>query len=128
MVTIDTTGVDPAGDVVALESKFDGSRVESDLRACVEAHCRALIAGDVAGIAADVAPEARDAVLDQYARLPRGIATTEIVAYARLGAQRVVKAKLAGRDVTVVIQQRWARAGQGWQLVAADLVASGRVQ
>jgi acetyl-CoA carboxylase biotin carboxylase subunit len=102
LVTIDTTGIDPTGDVVALDSTFDGSHVEPDLRARVEAHCRALVAGDVAGIAADLAPDVRDAVLEQYARLPRGVATSEIVAYARLGAQRVVKAKLAGRGVAAV--------------------------
>lgn len=128
IVAIDTGGIDPAGDVVALESKFDGRHVEPDLRARVEAHCRALLAGDVAGIAGDLAPEARDAVLEQYARLPRGIAASEIVAYARIGAQRVVKTQLTGRDARAVVQQRWEPDGPAWRLVAADLVASGRVQ
>ncbi|MBI2204101.1 MAG: hypothetical protein HYU41_09650 [Candidatus Rokubacteria bacterium] len=126
LVTIDVDGVNTAGDLVALDSAFDVTKVEPDLRGRVEAHGRALIEGDAAGIAADVAPDARDAVLGAYARLPRGANATEIVGCARLGAQRVVKTRLSGPPGSVVIQQRWQRDGAAWRVVAADVVGAER--
>ena len=128
IASVDTTGVDPAGDLVALESTFDESRIEPDLRARVERHGRALLAGDVTRVAADLAPEARDLVLAQYARLPRGGTGARIVAWARLGAHRLVKVRLFGLAGSVVVQQRWAPDTQGWRLVAAEFVASERPQ
>ena len=126
LVSIDVSGVNPAGDVVALDSAFDAVAVEPQLRARVEAHARALIAGDVAGIAADIAAGVRDAVLGVYARLPRGGEAAEIVGCARLGGQRVVKTRLSGRPGSVVIQARWQQDGDAWQVVAADVVAAER--
>jgi hypothetical protein len=85
------------------------------------------MAGDAAGAAADVAPDARNQVLQEYARLPRGAATSEIVAYARIGEHRVVKARLTGHGATAVVQQRWARDAEAWRLVAAELLAVEQV-
>jgi hypothetical protein len=128
IVGIDTRGADGSGDVIALDSVFDVARVESELRTRVEEHARALVSGDLDGVGADVVPEARDAVLAQYATLPRGATSAEIVAYARIGGQRVVKARLTGPGTTVVLQQRWRRDGPGWRLVAAELLTSERAR
>ena len=128
IIEIDTLDADTNGDVIALDSTFDIARVEPELRACVEAHGRALVSGDVSALTADVVAESRDAVLGQYAALPRGATATEIVAYARIGGHRMVKARVIGPGTTAVLQQRWRHDGQGWRLVAAELLTSERAR
>jgi hypothetical protein len=125
---IDTTGVDPAGDLVALDSSFDPAGVEPALRLRVEAHCRGLGAVDAAGVTADLAPDARETVLAEYERMPRGVERSEIVACAKVGAYRIVKVRVSGRDWSRVVQQRWRDKDGGWQLVAAELVATERTR
>jgi hypothetical protein len=125
-VAIDTAGVDIAHDVVALDSRFTPDRIEPDLRAHVEAHRRALVDGDAGAIAADVAGEARERVRDAYAGLTSGAREAAIVAYAALGAQRLVKLRLSGREGEAVLQQRWRREADAWRIVAAEIVAVER--
>lgn len=125
-VSIDTAGVDPSGDLVALESRFASDRIDPALRARVEAHGRALAQGDAAAMVADVADDARERVRVEYARLAPGAGDAQIVAYAALGAQRVVKLRLTGRDESGVVQLRWGRDGGDWRIVAAEVVAIER--
>lgn len=128
LVDLDTTGVVTDGDIVALESAFDRADVEADLRARVEAHCRALIAGDVAALAADLTPAARDGVLAEYERLGPAAREADIVGCAKIGGYRMIKIRLAGPGDRTVLQQRWCRDGERWQLLASDIVATERAR
>ena len=125
-VSVDTAGVDASGDLVALGSRFAPEQVDPALRARVEAHARALVGGDPAAAAAAVAPDARDAVRAQYAQLALAARDAAIVAYAALGAHRLVKLRLSGHDGSAVVQQRWRRDGDAWRIVAAEIVAVER--
>ncbi len=128
LVDLDTTGVVMDGDIVALESVFDRADVEPDLRARVEAHCRALIAGDVAALTADLTRTAGDGVLAEYEKLAPAAREAEIVACAKIGGDRMIKIRLAGPSDRIVLQQRWSRDGERWQLLASDIVATERAR
>jgi hypothetical protein len=126
LVVVDTASASPDGDVVALDSAFERTRIEPDLLARADAHCRAVAAGDLPALGADLAVGTRDAVLAEYARLVPGPWEVEIVACAKIGGYRLIKARLTGSADRVVLQQRWRRDGDGWQLIAADVVAIER--
>jgi hypothetical protein len=126
-VEIEDGVVRPDADLVAVEAAFDPARLEPELRTRVEAHARALAAGDTSVVAADLPPDAsRDDVLTAYARLARGAETAALVGCAKIGAFRVVKVRLTGPAVSTVVQQRWRRDPAGWRLVAADVVETER--
>jgi hypothetical protein len=112
----------PARDVVALGSSFGPGVVPPDLAARVEAHGRALIAGDRDAIAADVLPEQAAAVAVAYEPLRGAWERARIIACARIGTQRVVKLALEGGTDRTVIQQRWRPYDGGWHLAAAQVV------
>ena len=125
---VDTSGVDPSGDLVAMDSSFEPGRVEPDLRARVEAHGRALVAGDRSALLADVVESVRDTVVAEYDRLPSAAETSELVGCARLGGYRLVKMRLTGREWQGVAQQRWQPVEGGWRLATAELVAIDRTR
>jgi hypothetical protein len=120
------TGPEPdaavvAQDIVRVPPDFDPAQVDAGLAAVVQAHARALAAGDTAAVARDVAAGAADAVAAQYARLPRGLDDVRLVAAAKVGRHRVVKVRLSEGTRAVVIQQRWIDSPAGWRLVGAEL-------
>jgi hypothetical protein len=107
--------------VVALDSRFDGGRLPGDLAAAVEAHGRALVAGDAVAVAAAVAPEARAAALALYGETGR-VEAVDLVAAARVGAVRVLKLRLRGPRGVTVVQQQWRPGDAGWRLAHVLLV------
>lgn len=109
------------GDVVALDSRFDAARLPADLVAAVEAHGRALVAGDAPVLAAAVMPAARDAALAVYRELGP-VERVEIVGAASVGAVRILKLRLRGLRGLAVVQQQWRRGPAGWQVGHALLV------
>lgn len=114
---------DTGGDLVALDSRFDPAVVAPDLRAAVEAHAGAIVAGDPGRMGAAVADEALDAVLAVYASLPASRAW-EIAGQAKVGAYRFIKLRLLGPAGRAVVQQQWRRLDAGWRVVEAEVVAS----
>jgi hypothetical protein len=114
----------PARDVVALGSAFDPSVVPADLVARVEAHGRALIAGDRDALVRDVIPGARSAVDATYVDLRGPWERARVVACARLGEYRVVKLALEGVAGRTTLQQHWRPVDGTWRLAAADAVSS----
>lgn len=116
-------GADPQRDLVALDSRFDPAVVASDLRADVEAHAAALVAGDTVHVARHVAPHARETVLHAYAGLPPAV-EWRIVAQAKVGAYRLIKLRLSGPQGARVLQQQWRRLDDGWRVVEAEIVSA----
>jgi len=123
---VETSGVDPSRDLVAMDSSFDPDRVDPELRARVEAHARALVGGDRSALLVDVDGSVQDTVIAEYGRLPSAAETSELVGCARLGKYRVVKVRLTGRDWQGVAQQRWQPVEGGWRLAMAEVVAIDR--
>jgi hypothetical protein len=124
--SLDTHGADPARDLVAVESTFDARVVGPDLLRAIEAHARALIAGDAAGLSEQIADGARAAVLDTYARGGPGQAYA-IVAQAKVGAHRLIKLRLEGPRGSWLLLQQWRRLAGQWRVVEAELVGGSGV-
>ena len=114
----------PGRDVVALGSRFDPDVVPPDLAACVEAHGRALLAGDREAVVRDVTPEARAAVDATYVDLRGPWERARVAACAEIGAYRIVKLALEGVAGRTTLQLRWRPVEGTWRLTAADVVSS----
>ncbi|OLC39150.1 MAG: hypothetical protein AUH81_02530 [Candidatus Rokubacteria bacterium 13_1_40CM_4_69_5] len=107
-LAVDVAGVDPADDLVALDSVFDAGVIATDLRAEVDAHARALVEDDLPALAGQIAESARVTVLATYEDLgPAG--RCDVVAQARVGAHRFVKLRLSGPRGATVLQLQWRR-------------------
>jgi hypothetical protein len=113
---------DPGGDLVALDSVFDPNVVDVELTAMLEAHRQAIVNGDFDALAAQMAPTARDGVLDLYRAAGPGDAS--VVACARIGAYRFVKLALRGPGRVSILQLEWRRGEAGWRIVGGELVRS----
>lgn len=119
--SLQTDGADPARDVVAVESGFDSRLVAADLLSAIDAHARALIAGDTARLASQIGEGARQAVLDTYARGGTGQAYV-VVAQAKVGAHRLVKLRFEGPRGPWVVLQQWRKLDGQWRVVEAELL------
>jgi hypothetical protein len=113
-------GVDPAPDLVALESVFEPGAVAPDLRAAIDAHVAALTEADWSRLEAGVAPAVWARIREQYARLVP-CAGAAVVAHAKVGAYRLVKLRLRGAAAPV-LQQQWRPSPAGWLVWEADVL------
>jgi hypothetical protein len=110
--------------VVALGSSFDATVVPEDLAARIEAHGRALLAGDRDALVRDVVPEARAAVDAAYVDLRGPWERARVVACARIGDYRVVKLALEGVAGRTTLQLQWRPVDSVWRVAGADVVPS----
>jgi hypothetical protein len=112
-----------ARDLVQLEKPVGRFPVPDDLARALHAHARAILARDLDALEQQVVAEARPAAMRAYGELAgaRAAAMT-VVASARLGREWVVKQRLDGPDGVRVIQARWQRGDDGWQVVDIDVV------
>ena len=118
----------PAGtgaerDLVALESVFDPRVVSGDFAAALDAHRAALLAGDVARLSGQVTDAARPAVMEVLSSLG-GSRTSEVIAYAKVGAYRLAKLRLGGPRGAVIVQTQWRLSPESWRIVEAEIVGS----
>jgi hypothetical protein len=114
-------GPDPSGDLVALDSEFDPAVIEDDLAAALEAHRRALIAGDLGAVARQIGESS--GALEMYtALLP--VEDAAVVAGARIGAYRIVKLALRGSSGLSIVQLEWRTGESGWRIVGGEVVRS----
>ena len=114
----------PARDVIALDSAFAADVVPADLAERLEAHGRALLAGDRDALAQDVAPGKWAAVDATYVDLRGPWECARVVACAQIGAYRVVKLALEGVAGRTTLQIRWQPVDGTWRVAAADVVPS----
>jgi hypothetical protein len=117
-----TNGADPDRDVVKVGPGFDAPlAIAPDLLSAIDAHARALIAGDTAGLP-KIAEGIRAAVLDAYAR--GGPAQSyAVVAQAKVGAHRLVKLRLEGPRGSWMVLQQWRQLDGEWRVVEAELLS-----
>jgi hypothetical protein len=122
--TTDASPWHPARDVVGLGSAFDPAVVPDALAARIEAHGRALLAGDRDALARDVLPDAWSAVDATYVDLRGPWERARVVACATIGAYRIVKLALEGVAGRTMLQLRWRPVEGTWRVAAADVVPS----
>ncbi len=121
LLATDVSSIDAARDLVAMPPSFDPGVIAPDLRAILEDHCRALIAGDVACLREHVADDRRRAVLAVYESLPP-VRACEIAAQAKIGTHRLIKVRLLGSRGASVLELQWQTRAGGWRVVEAELV------
>lgn len=127
MIAVPDAGADAAlvaQDIVKTPPPFDPRVLPEDLAAVVDAHRRALEAGDVVAAAAHADVATRDTVLAPYAGLEGPFTTSQVVALAKVGRYRMVKVKLEGPRSVAVVQQRWTPSQSGWRVSGVEVVRS----
>jgi hypothetical protein len=113
-----------AQDLVRTPPPFDPRVVPEDLAAVVDAHRRALEAGDVIAAAAHADTTTRDTVLAPYAMLKGPFTASRVIALAKVGRYRMVKVRLEGPRSVAVVQQRWTPSQSGWRVSGVEVVRS----
>jgi len=113
-----------AQDLVKTPPPFDARVVPEDLAAVVDAHRRALEAGDVVAAAAHADTATRDTVLAPYAMLKGPFTASRVIALAKVGRYRMVKVRLEGPRSVAVVQQRWTPSQSGWRVSGVEVVRS----
>jgi hypothetical protein len=113
-----------ARDLVPLPPAFDPQVALGDLAGPLETHRRALSGGDLATLKGDLAPGAGPEVAAALEPLCGPFARIDVVGCARLGRQRVVKLRLQGPRVVVVLQERWIPSPRGWRIAAVEATRS----
>lgn len=113
-----------AQDLVPPPPAFERRTTLGELGGPVETHCRALTAGATVALRDAVAPEAGPEVLATLAGLGGPFTRVEVVGCARLGRQRIVKLRLHGRRVSVVLQERWIPSEHGWRIAAVEVAVA----
>jgi hypothetical protein len=119
---LEVSGLDLAGDLVALDSVFDPGVIDPALRGAVEAHAAAVAAGDLDLAATHIEPAARREVLALCAAASPA-RRWEIRAQAKVGGHRLVKVALSGARGTCVLLLQWRQQGPGpWRVFQAEVV------
>jgi hypothetical protein len=116
-------GLDVAQDLVQLEKPVRRWPVPDDLQAAIEAHGRALRAGDRTLLESPLTPAARASAADCYRELS-GLPAPEVVVVAcgRVGRQWLVKQRLVAPNGVHVLQTRWVPGPAGWEIAEAEVV------
>jgi hypothetical protein len=119
---------DDAREFIRLERATGAWPITPDLAAAVGAFGDALAAGDLAAIRRWLEP-AVTAGADLEARLlaARG-GRHRIVAFARVGTQRLVKLRVDGAAASLTLLLRWVATGAGWRIAALEPVAASAAQ
>jgi len=115
---------DDAREFVRLEKPLASWPMPEDLRAALEAFGGSLAVPNVGALARWLAPGVS---LDPAREVLTAAALTShrLVAFARLGHQRLVKWRLAGPDAAVTVLARWAPGPDGWRVAMLDV---GRIE
>lgn len=119
---LEASGLDPAGDLVALDSVFDPGVIARALREAVDAHAAAVAAGDLDRAAIYIEPAVRTEVLAVCASASPA-RRWEILAQAKIGGYRLIKVALSGTRGTSVLLLQWRQQPPGpWQVFRAEVV------
>jgi hypothetical protein len=119
---------DDATEFIRLERSTTEWRIAPDLAAALAALGDALVAGDPAALrrwlAAEVVPGPEVTARLGDARGGRH----RVVAFARVGAHRLVKLRVDGPGEPITFLMRWAPEGADWRIAALETVSASAVQ
>jgi len=119
---------DDAQEFIRLEKATGAWPIPADLDKALRSFAEALVAGDDAALARLLVPG-----LELEATswpLLRGTSYSHhvIVAFARLGNQRLVKTRLDGPSSSATVLARWTSSPEGWRIAALDVVGRDAVR
>ncbi len=115
---------DDARELIRLERSATSWPIPAALGSTLEAFGRALVGGDVAAVRRWLLPEAplADAL---GARLREAdLRGQRLVAFARIGHQRVTKLRLEGTRGSLTLFIRWVPVDDGWRAAAVELISA----
>jgi hypothetical protein len=119
-----TTPPDPssvAQDLVPPPPAFDPAAALGELAGPVHAHGRALTRDGGGGEAASGPPVVTDELRAFYGGLGGRFSRFDVIGCARLGRQRMVKLRLQGNHESMVLQERWVPAADGWRIAGVEV-------
>jgi hypothetical protein len=129
--TVDAAPVSPSDDAaefVRLEQSSGTWPIAPELAAAIAAFGDALVAGDAAAwtrwLAADAMSDPDAAARLGHARSGRH----RIVAFARVGAQRLVKLRVEGAGEPITLLLRWVPDGVDWRIAVLEAVSASAAQ
>jgi hypothetical protein len=109
-------------DVIALGRVLARPDLPAELEHALDCHRRAVEAGDLASICAQVLEGASEQVQTQYQRVSFPLTTSDLVAVAKIGTYRMVKLAFRGPRGMAVVQQQWREVEGAWRLCGAEVV------
>jgi hypothetical protein len=109
-------------DVISLGRVLARPDLPVELKRELDRHRRAVEAGDLASLAAQVFEAEWEHVQTEYGRLSVPLTASEVVAVAKIGAYRMVKLAFKGPRGLAVVQQQWRQADDAWRLHSAEVV------
>ncbi len=119
--TADAFGIDVAGDVVALDSRFDVARVEPDVTRWISARLGPLASSDFDALVPYATLDAVAVLRDAVREIGGGVSSSDVVACAKVGRFRLVKVEMRGPSGGVVVRLELRPADDGWRMVEADV-------
>lgn len=111
-----------AREFVRLGTAAGGWSIPEDLDAALRAFGEALVTRNVAGVRRWLDPAGPGEEMVESALTRLRPSRHDIVAFARLGAQRLVKMRLSGPGGTATLLTRWAAGEGGWRALAVEVV------
>lgn len=114
---------DDPRELIGLERAGTGWTISEDLESQARGLADALITQDQGRLQRACVPGAAPAQNVVVALAGRKVDSHRIVAFARVGHQRLLKLRLEGPDGAVVLVSRWVLGQDGWRVAALDLVA-----
>ena len=112
---------DDAREWIRLERLHVAWPIPEDLRAALGAFADALLARDAAAAGRWFAPGVAWDAATQSALGRAKLGSRRIVAFARVGHQRLVKLRLDGADAGVTLLTRWVSGDVGWRVAALEV-------
>lgn len=119
---------DDASEFIRLERSTTEWRIAPELAAALAAFGDALVAGDQAAVRRWLTAEAVPAP-EVTARLgeARG-GRHRVVAFARVGAHRLVKLRVDGAGAPITLLMRWVPESAGWRIAALETASASAAQ
>ena len=110
-----------AEEFIRLEALGGGWPIPDDLGAAVRGLGDALVAGDGGAVARFLAPGVGLGGGVESAVSRARPSASQVVACARIGAQRAVKLRIAGSGASVALATRWSSTGGAWRATFVEL-------
>jgi hypothetical protein len=108
-------------DLVELERPAGRWPIPPELEAAIEAHGKAMLAGDASALERFWMPGAESISPETPGGFEDPPTAVRVVACARIGAYWVVKQRLASGAGWLVLQSRWVRAGEEWRMAEMEV-------
>jgi hypothetical protein len=114
---------DDARELIRLEQSGRGWLVPPDLDSALRALGDAIVARDAEGVRRMLLTDGASADAVEALLAMKGLTGHRVVAFTKVGAQRLVKLRLDGAGGSVAVAARWVSGDDGWRAASLEVVA-----